>query len=323
MGLGRRVQLTRSVEVHPGKLLPYMKYRPSSICKISGSPMETPTVEHNPSRSPPTRAKIEIPHLVLEISFIVNTERRLDFFPHSSVSGHAIQDARNFSALPLRVEASQFCQSPVRGVRPQAVYWQNHVRRGKNATPCFLIMESPMNSAIALALRSTLLGMALSLAIAAPAWAADPGKIVVQVDKPGARISPMLFGLMTEEINYSYDGGLYGELIQNRILKNGGGGGRGGRGRSPPQPANSTPVQGAAHWSVVTTADAAGTGATDTDDPVNTTALATSLKLTISNVPAGGRVGVANDGYWGIPAKPNTAYQCSFYAKASTASPAP
>src|SRR5216684_3181971 len=32
-------------------------------------------------------------------------------------------------------------------------------------------------------------------------------------------VSPMLYGLMTEEINHSYDGGLYAELIQNRIFK--------------------------------------------------------------------------------------------------------
>lgn len=29
----------------------------------------------------------------------------------------------------------------------------------------------------------------------------------------------MLYGLMTEEINPSHDGGLYAELIRNRILK--------------------------------------------------------------------------------------------------------
>jgi hypothetical protein len=40
------------------------------------------------------------------------------------------------------------------------------------------------------------------------ALAADRGKIVVEVDKPGARIHPLLFGLMTEEINHSYDGTL-------------------------------------------------------------------------------------------------------------------
>jgi alpha-N-arabinofuranosidase len=31
-------------------------------------------------------------------------------------------------------------------------------------------------------------------------------------------VSPMLYGLMTEEINHSYDGGLYAEMIQNRAF---------------------------------------------------------------------------------------------------------
>ena len=34
-----------------------------------------------------------------------------------------------------------------------------------------------------------------------------------------AKVSPMLYGLMTEEINFSYEGGLYGELIRNRTFK--------------------------------------------------------------------------------------------------------
>ena len=29
----------------------------------------------------------------------------------------------------------------------------------------------------------------------------------------------MLYGLMTEEINFSYEGGIYGELIRNRSFK--------------------------------------------------------------------------------------------------------
>ena len=45
--------------------------------------------------------------------------------------------------------------------------------------------------------------------------------------------SPMLYGLMTEEINHCYDGGLYAELIQNRVFKD-----------DPKAPV---------HWSVVTT----------------------------------------------------------------------
>src|SRR2546422_539259 len=52
-----------------------------------------------------------------------------------------------------------------------------------------------------------------------PTRAADAGRLTVRVNQPGAKISPLLYGLMTEEINYSYDGGLYAELIQNRIFR--------------------------------------------------------------------------------------------------------
>ena len=157
-----------------------------------------------------------------------------------------------------------------------------------------------------------LAALATGMVMTASAFAADWGKIVVDVDKPGARIHPLFYGLMTEEINHSYDGGLYGELIQNRIFRNT----RGSRGPAA-QLADGTPVEGVPHWHLVTSSGAAGAAVPDTADPVNTTALTTSLKLTISDVPAGGRVGVANTGYWGIPAKPDTTYQCSFYAKAS------
>ncbi|MGY0034674.1 hypothetical protein [Pedobacter sp. NJ-S-72] len=44
-------------------------------------------------------------------------------------------------------------------------------------------------------------------------------KLTLDLTKPGANVSPQLYGLMTEEINHSYDGGLYAELIKNRIFK--------------------------------------------------------------------------------------------------------
>ena len=70
------------------------------------------------------------------------------------------------------------------------------------------------------------------LAAAAFPVCADPGRLTVQVDQPGVRISPTFFGLMTEEINHSYDGGLYAELIQNRSFRD-----------DPRAPAHWTPVQ--------------------------------------------------------------------------------
>src|ERR1700712_1704942 len=46
-----------------------------------------------------------------------------------------------------------------------------------------------------------------------------PANLVVDLNRPRAAVSPTLYGLMTEEINYSYDGGLYAELIRNRTFR--------------------------------------------------------------------------------------------------------
>jgi alpha-N-arabinofuranosidase len=151
---------------------------------------------------------------------------------------------------------------------------------------------------------------ALKLPLANPNMA--PGKITVQADKPGAHLDPMCYGLMTEEINYSYDGGLYGELIQIRIFQNPPPGqGRGGRGAPP---ASAAPPGTVPHWSVYKAGDGDGAIAIDTNNPVNTTALTRSLRLDVHS--SGAQVGVANDGFWGIPVKPNSTYHASFYARA-------
>src|SRR5436189_1005374 len=41
----------------------------------------------------------------------------------------------------------------------------------------------------------------------------------VDLGRPKSPVSPTLYGLMTEEINYSYDGGLYAELVRNRTFR--------------------------------------------------------------------------------------------------------
>ncbi|MBC7535367.1 MAG: alpha-N-arabinofuranosidase [Ferruginibacter sp.] len=128
--------------------------------------------------------------------------------------------------------------------------------------------------------------------------------ITLNFTKPGATVSPMLYGLMTEEINHSYDGGLYGELIRNRIFKD-----------------NKNTPEG---WSLVQSDPAAKAGikliaASEENIPLDERRLAingslsTCLQLTVEK--AGGRTGIANEGYWGIPIKPSTAYSTSFYIK--------
>src|SRR5438477_1185745 len=80
----------------------------------------------------------------------------------------------------------------------------------------------------------TLIGSALAIAAApgggrgaqpvtaqlpkAPALVGTP-LLEIKVDQVKGKSSPTLYGLMTENINYCYDGGLYAEQIRNRNFK--------------------------------------------------------------------------------------------------------
>jgi alpha-N-arabinofuranosidase len=144
-----------------------------------------------------------------------------------------------------------------------------------------------------------LVRLALLLAVAgifaapAPAQTTNPiPTLQIKADQVTAKVSPMLYGLMTEEINYSYEGGLYGELIRNRTFK--------------ADPTN------AVFWSAV----GGGSISLDASSPLNA-ALNVSLKLDATAAAKNSPAGIANGGYWGIPVKPKTTYHASFYARAA------
>ena len=90
---------------------------------------------------------------------------------------------------------------------------------------------------------------------------------------------------MTEEINHSYDGGLYAELIRNRAFLD--------------------DASSPAHWSAVHGDGAAAAISLDPTQALNA-AMATSLRLEVTRASSGHPAGVANEGYWGIPVRPNT-----------------
>ena len=122
----------------------------------------------------------------------------------------------------------------------------------------------------------------------------NPVILKIIADQMTAKVSPKLYGLMTEEINYSYDGGLYAELVRNRTFK-----------WNKDEPL---------YWHLIQEGSGKGAMSLDTNQPLNT-ALSTSLKLEINNAGRKRAVGVANEGFWGIPVRPKTAYHASFYAK--------
>ena len=60
--------------------------------------------------------------------------------------------------------------------------------------------------------------LSASFFVVAAALAQQPATLEIDAQKPIAHVSPTLYGLMTEEINFSYDGGLYAELIRDRAI---------------------------------------------------------------------------------------------------------
>jgi len=130
---------------------------------------------------------------------------------------------------------------------------------------------------------------------AAPTFTIDAGH-------PSGKVSPMLYGLMTEEINHGYDGGLYAELVQNRAFMDD----------------TNAPV----HWSVVNGPESGATIALDPANPLNDR-LTTSLRVNISNAAKVSPAGVANEGYWGIPVQPRTTYHAAIWVKAAASGMGP
>ena len=43
--------------------------------------------------------------------------------------------------------------------------------------------------------------------------------ITIDVANPGAKISPEMYGIFFEDINFAADGGLYAELVKNRSFE--------------------------------------------------------------------------------------------------------
>ena len=130
--------------------------------------------------------------------------------------------------------------------------------------------------------------------------AQSPARLTLHLDQPGAAVGPRLYGLMTEEINFSYEGGLYGELIRNRSFRDS--------------------ARVAAFWSLVSGASGKATVSLDKQNPVNA-ALPVSLRLDVTD--AGDGVGIANEGYWGMAVRPNATYKGSFFVRAAGGSSQP
>ncbi len=107
-------------------------------------------------------------------------------------------------------------------------------------------------------------------------------------------VSPTLYGMMTEEINHAFDGGLYADLVNNRTFR--------------------PTWSGIDHWDLVRRGAAAATFSLDRSTGPSK-ALPTSAQLTVSTASPGNEAGLSNTGFWGMAVHPHTRFTGTLYAR--------
>ncbi|MDO9375708.1 MAG: alpha-L-arabinofuranosidase C-terminal domain-containing protein, partial [Ferruginibacter sp.] len=176
--------------------------------------------------------------------------------------------------------------------------------------------------------------LALALFLNQQGQAQQKATITVDAAKPGSRVSPTLHGIFFEEISHAGEGGIYGELIQNRGFE---------ESRLPagttlvdgfivPErtPHFSIPKDGISDWkmewpvksawpawSLNLSGNAQAKISLSTINPLNE-ATPQSLKIDISSANNSGKAEVINEGFWGINAIAGDSYYLNFYTRANT-----
>ena len=150
-------------------------------------------------------------------------------------------------------------------------------------------------------MRSIQLAALLLIICPLGALAQSSATVTIDTSKSAGKVSPTLYGIMTEEINHSYDGGLYAELVSNRTFQT-------SRGLS------------LENWTLIQNGDSRAAIEIDkTTGP--SAAIPHSLKMVVASAGPKADAGFSNSGYWGMAVRPSTTYRGSFYAKADSSAP--
>ena len=150
--------------------------------------------------------------------------------------------------------------------------------------------------------------LAIAALLSANALTLQAQQLTLHLDKAQTPVSPMLYGLMTEEINYAYEGGLYTQLVANPAFAdmfNPRGGRRGGRQNNPDTPRMTVRPD---RWQLTDTVKVRvrqnRQGGINDANP-------TSL---IVNFPEAG-LGIVSEGYWGFPIRKSTTFKGALYVR--------
>lgn len=160
----------------------------------------------------------------------------------------------------------------------------------------------------------------VGLAAAAQA-VAGTATISIDLSKKGPQLNPKFYGIFLEEINHGVDGGLYAEMVRNRafenntppegsILKNGRWFNKSGWDTGFQQDETGLP-----NWHLIQTGSAKGSMKLSDEGLNKNTRHALELEID----SAGGRIGVWNEGFWGINIVKGEKYNFSLYTRCANA----
>jgi alpha-N-arabinofuranosidase len=121
--------------------------------------------------------------------------------------------------------------------------------------------------------------------------AQNKATVTVQVDKPGADISPTMFGIFFEDINFGADGGLYPERVKNRSFEF-------------PEPLMA--------WQQIDKGGSKGTVSVATQNPVNEEN-AHYIRFDVTTPGKG--FGLRNEGFRGMGFQRDATYVVTMYAR--------
>ncbi|MGC4030955.1 MAG: alpha-L-arabinofuranosidase C-terminal domain-containing protein [Tepidisphaeraceae bacterium] len=126
---------------------------------------------------------------------------------------------------------------------------------------------------------------------------ATTAQIVIDAGKHKA-ISPELFGIFFEDLNYAADGGIYPELIQNRSFDY--------------SPLDRTTWNALTSWELVQRGGGKGNVSIDASYPIHKN---NTQYAVLETANAGDGVGLANDGFDGLAVTAGQAYDASLFAR--------
>jgi alpha-L-arabinofuranosidase len=167
-----------------------------------------------------------------------------------------------------------------------------------------------------------LISIATLLLASVAGLSSEQAVIEINTAQAGATISPRLYGIFLEEINHGVDGGLYAELVRNRAFEDArppegytfrSNRWRDARGADAGYARFGYKTNGIPFWTLFQSGDAKGEMQLQTSGGI-TEPSAYCMRLDVESI-AGGRIGVANQGFFGIGIRQGESYALSLYAR--------